>query len=95
MNAPPRASAGWFERLFPAEAPEGLGDFTATRRMIPICGIALCVGVVSGLVAKLLLSLIGLFTNLFIFQRVELGLVSPAHHTLGPSSCWCRWRAGC
>ena len=48
-----------------------LGDFTATPRMIAISLIAIAIGAVSAYVAKGLLTLIGLFTNLFFFQRLE------------------------
>jgi H+/Cl- antiporter ClcA len=60
-----------------------LADFTATPRLIPISLIAVAIGVLSGLVAKLLLDLIGLFTNLFFFQRWSSELASPADHQLG------------
>lgn len=62
---------------------QNLGDFTATSRMIYISGLALVIGVVSAFVALALLRLIGLFTNLFFYQRVSSGLVSPAGNTLG------------
>jgi len=63
-----------------------LGDFTATRRMIPIAGIAIVVGLLATFVAKLLLDLIALFTNLFYFQRFSLDAVSPFEHHLGYAS---------
>jgi H+/Cl- antiporter ClcA/predicted transcriptional regulator len=62
---------------------ERLGDFTATPRMLTIGGIAIAIGVVSAWVAKGLLLLISLFTNLFFFQRVSFAAVSPADNTLG------------
>jgi H+/Cl- antiporter ClcA len=40
--------------------------------------------VVSAYVALALLTLIGLFTNLFFFQRFSTALVTPEAHTLGP-----------
>src|SRR4051812_7324435 len=61
-----------------------LGDFTATARMIPIAGLAIGIGLCASVVAAALLKLIGLFTNLFFFQRVAIDLVSPAGHHLGP-----------
>jgi chloride channel protein, CIC family len=61
-----------------------LGDFTTTRRVIPISGLAIVIGVFAAYVAAALLKLIGLFTNLFFFQRVDTALVSPAGHHLGP-----------
>ncbi|MGZ3637100.1 MAG: chloride channel protein [Ktedonobacterales bacterium] len=45
--------------------------------------IAICIGVVSTVVALGLLRLIGLFTNLFFFQRWDTSLVSPAGNRLG------------
>ena len=62
---------------------ERLGDFTATPRMLTISLIAIAIGVVSAWVAKGLLLLISLFTNLFFFQRVSFVAVSPADNTLG------------
>jgi chloride channel protein, CIC family len=61
-----------------------LGDFTTTRRVLPIAALAVAIGAVATYVAAALLRLIGLFTNLFFFQRVATALVSPAGHHLGP-----------
>ena len=68
-----------------AERPslDHLGDFTTTARVIPIAGLAIGIGGVAAYVAAALLKLIGLFTNLFFFQRVGTALVSPAGHHLG------------
>src|SRR2546423_5102988 len=63
-----------------------IGDFTATRRMIFIAGIAMVIGVIATFVASWLLKLIALFTNLFYFQRVSFAAASPADHTLGLAS---------
>lgn len=60
-----------------------LGDFTATRRMIPIAALAIAVGILATFVAKLLLLLIALCTNLAYFQRWSLAPASPAAHHLG------------
>lgn len=62
---------------------EGLGDFTASARLVPIAALAVVIGLVSSVVALLLLKLIGLCTNLFYFQRWSTELVSPAGHHLG------------
>jgi H+/Cl- antiporter ClcA len=62
----------------------GLGDFTTTPRTILISLMAIGIGAVSAYVAKWLLALIGLFTNLFFFQRWDTTLVSPVGHHLGP-----------
>lgn len=61
-----------------------LGDFTATTRLVPVAALAILIGVFAACVAAALLKLIGLFTNLFFFQRVDTSLVSPAGHHLGP-----------
>src|SRR5438105_7614005 len=61
-----------------------LGDFTTTARLLPIAGLAALIGVLAAYVAAALLKLIGLFTNLFFFQRIDTTLVSPAGHHLGP-----------
>ncbi len=64
------------------ESPE-LGDFTTSRRLIPISVLAIAIGFLSSLVAWGLLRLIGLFTNIFYFQRWDTSLVSPAGNHLG------------
>ncbi len=65
------------------EAAEKLGDFTTGRNVILLSGIAVCIGVFSAFVALALLRLIGLFTNLFFFQRWDTTLSSPVDHQLG------------
>src|SRR5579862_3012322 len=60
-----------------------LGDFTTTTRLLPISLIAIGIGFVGAFVALALLKLIGLFTNLFFFQRWSTTLVSPAGNHLG------------
>jgi len=60
-----------------------LGDFTANPRMVLISLLALGIGVISAFIALILLRLIGLFTNLFFFQRWSTALVSPAGNKLG------------
>lgn len=63
---------------------ETLRDFTTTWRVLPISGLAIIVGFVAAYVAVALLKLIGLFTNLFFFQRVSTQMVSPGETHLGP-----------
>ncbi len=60
-----------------------LGDFTTTKRVIPISALAMVIGLVCAFVALGLLRLIGLFTNLFYFGRWNTSLVSPAGNHLG------------
>src|SRR5262249_59174193 len=71
----------------PRAAEEGgagrLGDFTATWRLIPMSLAAIVIGLLSAYVALALLKLIGLFTNLFFFQRWDFTLVSPVGNQLG------------
>ena len=69
----------------PAEAAraEKLGDFTMTPRVILISLLATGIGLVSAFIALALLKLIGLFTNLFFFQRWSVAMTSPAANHLG------------
>jgi H+/Cl- antiporter ClcA len=60
-----------------------LGDFTATRRMVLLTGIAIVIGVIASFVALALLKLIALFTNIFYYQTLSFAPSSPANHTLG------------
>jgi chloride channel protein, CIC family len=71
----------WLRSLRPAA--DTLGDFTATLRLVPMSAIAIVIGLLAAVVALVLLKLIGLFTNLFFFQRWDTALVSPAGHHLG------------
>ena len=64
-------------------ASNKLGDFTVTPRTITISILAVAIGAISAFVALGLLKLIGLFTNLFFFQRWSTALVSPAGNHLG------------
>src|SRR5690349_24065341 len=60
-----------------------LGDFTATPRMLVLSAAALVIGLISAVVALILLKLIGLCTNLFFYQRWSTEMVSPAGNHLG------------
>ena len=51
--------------------------------VIRICGYALLVGLVGGLVAQGLLELIYLFTNIFFYGRFSFAITNPAHNHLG------------
>lgn len=72
-----------FRNLGNHEALGKLGDFTAHPRMILLSLLTIGIGVISAFVALILLRLIGLFTNLFFFQRWSTALVSPAGNRLG------------
>jgi H+/Cl- antiporter ClcA/CBS domain-containing protein len=71
------------EAADPRGAADRLGDFTTSLRVIPIALAALAIGVASAFIALALLKLIGIFTNLFFFQRWSTALSSPADHQLG------------
>ena len=73
----------WFEPRRPGDRSQRLGDFTTTWRVVPITLLATVIAIFSAFVALALLRLIGLFTNLFFFQRVSTALVSPAGNHLG------------
>jgi H+/Cl- antiporter ClcA/predicted transcriptional regulator len=76
MNRPPKI--GHSETRL-----EGLGDFTTTKRVIPISLMAIVIGAIGAIVAWLLLKLIGLFTNIFYFHRIDFSFASPADNHLG------------
>ena len=58
-------------------------DFAAQPRLLAISTIAICVGVLGAVLAWALFHLIGLFTNLFYYQRFAWSFVSPADAHLG------------
>ena len=60
-----------------------LGDFTTTPRVLWLAALAVAIGLISSVVALLLLRLIGIFTNLFFYQRWGTAMVSPAGNHLG------------
>ncbi|KQX90536.1 chloride channel protein [Variovorax sp. Root473] len=59
------------------------GDFALNTRLLRITAMAVVIGAVSTLAARVLLDLIRFFTNLFFFQTFSLADRSPADHTLG------------
>ncbi|MCC6341804.1 MAG: chloride channel protein [Bryobacterales bacterium] len=65
------------------DSGHALGDFTVTPRVLLLSVIAIGIGGVSAVVALALLRLIGMFTNLFYYQKWSSALVSPAQNTLG------------
>jgi CIC family chloride channel protein len=60
-----------------------LGDFTAGRRGLVVTAIAIGIGAVAAYVAKGLLALIALFTNIFFYGRFDTASSSPAGNHLG------------
>jgi H+/Cl- antiporter ClcA len=60
-----------------------LGDFTATPRMVTVGLMAVAIGVVCAFIARGLLLLINVFTNIFFFQRISAAATSPADNALG------------
>jgi chloride channel protein, CIC family len=73
----------------PAEAKrhksclDELGDFTTTKRVIPISLMAVLIGLIGAYVAWFLLKLIGFFTNLFYYHHFSTSFASPAGNHLG------------
>ncbi len=53
------------------------------RRVLWVTAVAIALGVIAGVVARLLTALIGLFTNLAFYGRLSLRFVSPAGNHLG------------
>ena len=66
-----------------SSASEQLGDFSTSVQVIPISVLAIAIGLIASYVAWFLLKLIGLFTNLFYYQRINTALSSPAGNHLG------------
>ena len=60
-----------------------LSDFTTSLRVLPLSLLAIAIGLLSTGVAWFLLKLIGLFTNLFYYGRLNTALSSPAGNHLG------------
>jgi len=61
-----------------------LADFTRDRRILLLSFMAVIIGALSAVVAKILVVLIAIFTNITFYQRFSTEFVSPANHHLGP-----------
>ncbi|MBE7248136.1 MAG: chloride channel protein, partial [Actinomycetospora chiangmaiensis] len=61
-----------------------LGDFSADRRVLTLAGMAVITGTAASATAWILLTLIGLVTNLVWFGRFDTALTSLAGATPGP-----------
>ena len=62
-----------------------LADFTRDKRILILCAMAVVIGLASALVAKVLIWLIALITNVVFFQSLSSELTSPVNHHLGPA----------
>ena len=66
------------------EMEDRLADFTRDKRILLLSLMAVVVGVMSAIVAKALVWLIAIFTNLTFYQRLSSDFISPTNHHLGP-----------
>src|SRR6185503_14479810 len=66
-----------------AEGEDRLADFTRDKRILLLSLMAVIVGATSALVAKALVWLIAIFTNLTFYQRFSSDFISPTNHHLG------------
>ena len=64
--------------------PSPLADFTLTRDVWLLVGLAVPIGAAAAIVALALLDGIGLVTNALWYGRLSTDLVSPADADLGP-----------
>ena len=76
--APPPASPA-----ATALASRALADFSTDRRVLLLCAMAVPIGAISAVVAKALLWLIAVITNLAFFLRWSSAPVTPASNHLG------------
>ena len=60
-----------------------LADFTRDKRILLLSVMAVVIGVMSAVVAKALVWLIAVFTNLTFYQRFSSDFISPTNHHLG------------
>lgn len=62
---------------------ENVSTQAANSRLVLLCILAAVIGIIAGFVAFLLVSLIGLISNLVFFQRVAFDIPDLQGHTLG------------
>src|SRR5499433_873671 len=60
-----------------------LADFTRDKRILLLSLMAVVIGAISAIVAKALVWLIAIFTNLTFYQRFSSEFLSPTNHHLG------------
>jgi len=73
-----------FERGGGSPRRRALGDFSADRRVLILAGMAIVTGTAASGTAWILLTLIGLVTNLAWYGRIDTALTSLADATPGP-----------
>src|ERR1041384_1731161 len=61
-----------------------LADFTRDKRILLLSLMAVVIGVFSAFVAKALVWLIAVITNITFYQRLSSDFISPTNHHLGP-----------
>ena len=64
-------------------AEDRLADFTRDKRILILSLMAVAIGALCAVVAKVLVWLIAAITNLVFYQRFSSEFVSPANHHLG------------
>ncbi len=69
--------------VYLSQVEDGLGDFTTDRSVLKISILAILIGAMSALVAKALLWLIAVITNIAFFGRLSASAVTPAQSHLG------------
>jgi CIC family chloride channel protein len=67
-----------------AEREDRLADFTRDKRILLLSSMAVVIGAISAVLAKALVWLIAVFTNLTFYQRFSSDFISPTNHHLGP-----------
>jgi len=65
------------------QVEDRLADFTRDKRILLLSLMAVIIGALSAVVAKVLVWLIAIFTNVTFYQRFSSEFVSPANHHLG------------
>jgi CIC family chloride channel protein len=65
-----------------AEIEDRLADFTRDRRILLLSLMAVIIGAMSALVARALVWLIAVITNLTFYQRFSSDFISPTNHHL-------------
>src|ERR1041385_1075553 len=65
-------------------AEDRLADFTRDKRVLILSLMAIVIGALSAVVAKILVWLIAIITNLVFYGALSSEFVSPVNHRLGP-----------